>query len=46
LIFFRRVVELPAKNQPLLDYIWDISRDWERLQERQLCMGDCTYPWV
>jgi len=23
-IFF---VELPAKNQPLLDYFWDIRRD-------------------
>ena len=29
LIFFRHFVELPAKNQPLLDYFWDISRDWE-----------------
>jgi len=44
LIFFRHFVELPAKNQPLLDYIWDISRDWERLQGRQLCMGDCHIP--
>ena len=25
-------VELPAKNQPLLDYLWDISRYWDRLQ--------------
>ena len=40
-IFFRQFVELPAKNQPLLDYFWDISRDWERLQRRQLCMGTC-----
>ena len=29
LIFFRHFV---AMNQPLLDYFWDISRDWERLQ--------------
>jgi len=27
LIFFRYFVELPAKNQPLLDYFWDIRRD-------------------
>ena len=32
LFFFRQFVELPAKNQPLLDYCWDISREWERLQ--------------
>jgi len=32
LIFFRQFVELPGKNQPLLDYVWNISRDWERLQ--------------
>jgi len=25
-------VELSAKNQPLLHYLWDISRDWERLR--------------
>jgi len=30
LILFRHVVELPAKIQPLLDYIWNISIDWER----------------
>jgi len=44
LIFFRHFVELPAKkNQSLLDYFWDISRDWERLQRSttQLWMGDC-----
>ena len=29
LIFFRHFVELPAKSQPLLNYFWDISRDWE-----------------
>jgi len=31
---FRHCVKLPANNQPLLDYsaIWDISRDWERMQ--------------
>jgi len=29
LIFFRNFVELPSKNQPLLDHFWDISRDWE-----------------
>ena len=29
LIFFRHFVKLPAKNQPLLDTFWDISRDWE-----------------
>ena len=32
LILFRHCVELPVKNQQLLDYFWDISRDWERLQ--------------
>jgi len=32
LIFFRYFVERPAKKQQLLDYFWDISRDWERLQ--------------
>jgi len=28
--------------QPLLDYFWDISRGWERLQRTttQLCVGD------
>jgi len=33
LICFHHFVELPAKNQPLLDYFWDItcSRYWERL---------------
>jgi len=43
LIFLSHFAELPAKNQPLLDYCWDISRDWERLQRTttQLCMGDC-----
>jgi len=42
LIFFRQFVELPVKNQPLLDYFWDISRDWERLQRTttQLCIGN------
>jgi len=46
LIFFRQFVELPAKNQPLLDYFWDIKRDWERLQRTttQLCMEDCITP--
>ena len=36
---------LPAKNQPLLDYFWNISIDWKRLQrtKSQLCMGDCFY---
>jgi len=29
---YRNFVELPAKKQPLLDYFWDINRDWERLQ--------------
>jgi len=44
LIFYRHFVELPAKKLPLLDYFWDISRDWERLQRTttQLCMGDWT----
>jgi len=43
LIFLRHLVNLLAKNQPLLDYFWDISRDWERLQGKttQLCRGDC-----
>ena len=35
-IFFRHFVEVSAKNQPLLDYFWDISRDWESSKERQL----------
>ena len=38
LIFFCRFVVLPANNQPLLDYFWDISRDWESIKERQLCI--------
>ena len=42
LIFFRHFVERPVKNQPLLDYFWDISRDWERLQRTttRICKGD------
>jgi len=42
LSFFRHFVELPAKNQLLLDLFWDISRDWERIQRTttQLWMGD------
>jgi len=35
-IFFRHFVELPDKNQPLLDY-FDTLAEIER--ERQLCMG-------
>jgi len=33
-IFFSSVILLNflPKNQLLLDYFWDISRDWERLQ--------------
>jgi len=39
LIFFRHFVKLLAKVQPLLDYFWDIRRDWEReCKERQLCI--------
>jgi len=34
-IFFRHSVELPAKNQPLLDYLWDIERG---CKERRLCL--------
>jgi len=37
--FFRHFVELLAKNQPLLDYFWDISRDWERLQRTTTLHG-------
>jgi len=35
-------------DQPLLDYFWDISRDWEARRERQFCMGDwlCKYSRV
>jgi len=29
LIIFCYFVEIPAKHQSLLDYFWDISRDWE-----------------
>jgi len=39
LIFFRQLVELPAKNQPLLDYFWDISKDWEILQRATTLHG-------
>jgi len=38
-IFFRHFVELPAKIQPLLDYFWDISRGWERLQRTTTLHG-------
>jgi len=38
-IFFRQFVELPAKNQPLLDYFWDINRDWKRLQRTTTLHG-------
>ena len=47
LIFFCILLNaLPTSlhDQQLLDYFWDISRDWERdCKERQLCMGDCAY---
>ena len=47
LIFFCILLNaLPTSlhDQPLLDYFWDISRDWERdCKEWQLCMGDCAY---
>ena len=41
-IFFHHFVDLPAKDELLLDYFWDISRDWERLQRTTtwLCIGD------
>jgi len=39
LIFFRKIVELPAKNQPLMDYFWDVSRDWEILQRTTTLHG-------
>jgi len=39
LIFFRQFVELPAKNQPLMDYFWDVSRDWEILQRTTTLHG-------
>jgi len=39
LIFFHHFVELLAKIQPLLDYFWDISRDWERLQRKTTLHG-------
>jgi len=45
LIIFRNFVELPAKNRALLDYFWDIGRDWENLQRTttQLCIGECFF---
>ena len=33
-------VRFLPKNQPLLDYFWELSINWERLQKWQLCMGD------
>jgi len=42
LFFFRHSAELPVKNQPLLDYLWDISRDWERLQGTTTLNGRLT----
>ena len=47
MIFFRYFVELPAKYQPLLDYFWDIRRDWERLQRMTtlLCKGYWVTDW-
>jgi len=41
-VFFRHFVELPAKNQPLLDYFLAISRDWERLQGTTTLHGRLT----
>jgi len=38
-IIFRYCVEIPAKNQPLLNYLWDISRDWLRLQRATTLHG-------
>ena len=39
---------ITTKNQPLLDYFWDISRDWERLQRTTTLHGrlwdwGCSY---
>ena len=45
LAFFRQLVELPAKNQPFLDYFWDISRDWERLQRTTTLHGRLQLVW-
>jgi len=45
LFFFRQFVELPAKNQPLLDYFCDISRDWERLQRLVFSINHWGVKW-
>ena len=34
----RHFVEHPVKNQPLLNYFWDISRNWERLKGTNLLL--------
>jgi len=41
-IFFSHFVELPVKIQTLLDYFWDVSRDWERLQRATTLHGRLT----
>jgi len=37
------VSSLVCNSQPLLDYFWDISRDWERLQRTTTLHGRLVY---
>ena len=33
-------------DQPLLDYLWDISRDWERLHGTTTLNADYVFIWI